>query len=155
MIHILNKSRGLTKLKSLLVLWLCLFCSFHLYGQKHHFSVHKGGKEIGEITATLKEFQNTQTYKIQSDVSFQVLWKRYRRKTNSTVTYRNESLETSYSGIYMNNEMVDSSTIKQDINDYHAFKFPDDRFVLENVDSEIHHGKTLFSGTAGSKKSVL
>ena len=141
-----------TNLKSLLMLWWCLFWSFQFYGQKHHFSVHRGGKEIGEITATLKESLNTKTYKIQSDVSFHVLWKRYRRKTSNTVTYRNESLETSYSGIYMNNEMVDSSTIEQDINDYHAFKFPDDRFVVNNVDLRFTTAKLYFQEPLGVKR---
>ncbi len=148
----LNKSCGLTNLKFSLVLWLCIFWSFQSYGQNHHFSVHKGGREIGQITATLKESQNTQTYKIQSDVSFRILWKNYRRKTSNTVTYRNEYLDTSYSGIYMNNEMVDSSTIEQGINDYRAFKFPDDRFVLNNVDLRFTTAKLYFQEPLEVKK---
>ena len=152
MIHTLNRLWGFINLKSLLVLLCCLFWSIQSYGQKHHFKVHKGGKEIGEVTATLKKSLNTQIYKIQSDVSFRILWKHYRRKTNSTVTYRDEFVETSYLGIYMNNEMVDSSTVEQDINEYHAFKFPDDHFVLNQVDLRFTTAKLYFQEPLGIKR---
>jgi hypothetical protein len=52
----------------------------------------------------------------------------------------------------MNNEMVDSSTIEQDINDYHAYKFPDDRFVVKNVDLRFTTAKLYFQEPLGVKK---
>jgi hypothetical protein len=52
----------------------------------------------------------------------------------------------------MNNEMVDSSTVEQDINDYHAFKFPDDHFVLNHVDLRFTTAKLYFQEPLGIKR---
>ncbi len=139
----------LLNLKYILVLWLIASLGSELYGQKHHYSVHRGGKEIGAITASLIEVQETQTYEIHSDVRFKVLWKNYHRKTSNLVTYLGDTMKTSSLGIYMNDDLQDSTTIKFELNNYRCYRYPDDRFILQDTHLQFTTAKLYFQEPVG------
>ena len=120
---------------------LCGYLSFlfflidpsQLCAQKGAYAVRLAGIEIGEITTSLIESEHTQTYEIISDVSFKILWKRYNRKTINLVTYENEAMKTSFSGVYINNDLRDSAAMNLAQNNYHCYRYPDERFVLNDT----------------------
>ena len=68
-------------------MWLIVSLGSDLHGQKHLYSVHRGGKEIGEITASLTDSMQFKTYEVLSNVSFKVLWNHYHRRTTNLVVY--------------------------------------------------------------------
>lgn len=120
-----------------------------IYAQNHRYGVHRGGKEIGEVTASLTEYLHTQTYEILSNVSFQVLWKRYHRTTNNLVVYSGASMESSYSGVYMNNDLQDSTSLNQEHNNYHVFEYPRRRYILYSTDLRFSTAKLYFQEPEG------
>ncbi|GJM29126.1 MAG: hypothetical protein DHS20C17_17610 [Cyclobacteriaceae bacterium] len=111
--------------------------------------MHRGGKEIGEISASLEESSYTETYTILSDVSFRILWKQYRRKTSNLVVYQGESMKTSYCGVYMNNDLQDSTAMHKEQNSYRVFKYPDGRYQLDNTELNFSTAKLYFQEPVG------
>lgn len=137
-------------LKYILVVWLFILLGSEICAQKHLYSVHRGGgKEIGEITASLTEYLHTQTYEILSSVSFRILWKRYHRTTNNLVVYAGGSMETSYSRVYMNNDLEDSTAINQEHNNYHVFQYPHKSYILYSTDLRFSTAKLYFQEPEG------
>ena len=116
---------------------LCLLLFFsipsHIWAQQGIYAVRVAGIEIGEITTSLTESEQIQTYEILSDVSFKILWKRYNRKTINLVTYENEAMKTSFSGVYINSDLEDSAVMNLDQKKYHCYRYPDENFVLHEA----------------------
>ena len=133
----------------LLFLLVILISVGRLYSQKHTYTVHRAGKAIGEVTTSLSESDHTKTYKIISDVNFKVLWRRYNRRTSNLVVYENEAVKTSFLGVYMNNDLEDSSSINLDQNKYNCYRYPDDRFVLNNTEVLFTTAKLYFQEPVG------
>ena len=131
-----------------LVFFLLIFGS-GLYAQTHWYTIHRGGKQIGEISASLVESEHTETYEILSDVTFKVLWKSYNRKTSHLVVYEHESLTSSSSGVYMNDDLEDSAALNLDYKTYHCFRFPDDRFILSDEGVQFTTAKLYFQEPVG------
>jgi len=133
------------------ILVLVLISSYHsaLYAQEHRYSVHRSGKEIGEISATLTETMHTKTYKILSDVSFKILWRQYHRRTSNLVVYQGESMKTSHCGVYMNNDLQDSTTMYKEQDSYRVYKHPDDQYLLDNTDLQFTTAKLYFHEPVG------
>lgn len=123
-----------------------------LYAQKHTYSIHVAGKEIGEVTASLTESGHTQTYEIISDATLKIFWKRYNRKTSSFVIYQNEAVKTSFAGVYMNNNLEDSAAINLDQNSYDCYRYPDERFVLNDTEVHFTTAKLYFQEPVGIQK---
>ena len=134
--------------KCILVLVLVM-CTSGLSGQQHQYSVHRGGKEIGEISASLTETTYTKTYEILSDVSFKVLWKKYNRKTSNLVVYQEESVKTSHCGVYMNEDLQDSTTMAKVQNSYRVFKYPGDHYMLDDIELNFTTAKLYFQEPVG------
>ena len=120
-----------------------------LLAQTHRFAVHLAGKEIGTVTASLTETNTTQTYQIHSDVTFKVLWKSYNRITSNRVTYKDEVVQTSYSGVYMNNDMEDSSRVSLFNRTYDCYRYPDEKFQLIDAPVQFSTAKLYFSEPVG------
>lgn len=114
--------------------------------------MHRGGKEIGEITASLTESTHTQTYEILSNVSFRVFWKRYHRTTHNLVVYAGGSMETSYSGVYMNNDLEDSTSLIQENNHYYVYQHPHTSYMLNSSDLTFSTAKLYFQEPQGIKE---
>ena len=108
-----------------------------------------GGKEIGKVHAHLIKSDNTHTYVVISDVNFRVLWKDYNRKTSNTVIYKDEILMSSYNSVYMNEEMEDSSAIRQDERQYLCYRFPEEQVEIPNNLVEFSTVKLYFSEPVG------
>ena len=104
-----------------------------LCAQKSTYAVRFAGMEIGEISTSLTESEHIQTYEVISDVSFKVLWKKYNRRTINLVTYENEAMKTSYSGVYINNDLEDSAAMNLEYEKYYCYRYPDERFVLNDA----------------------
>jgi len=132
----------------LLVLWSASW----VYGQEHTYTVHRGGKEIGIITASLTKSLHTQTYEILSDVTFKILWKSYHRKTSNLVVYEHETMKASYSGVYMNDDLEDSTRVNLQQNSYQGYKHPDDTFSFFDADLRFTTAKLYFQEPLGVKK---
>ena len=135
--------------KCILVLIFVISHMSVLSGQQHRYSVHRGGKEIGEISASLKETMYTKTYQILSDVSFKVLWKKYNRRTSNLVVYQEESVKTSHCGVYMNEDLQDSTTMDKVRNSYRVFKYPGDHYMLDNIELDFTTAKLYFQEPVG------
>lgn len=123
-----------------------------MHAQNHRYSVHRGGNEIGEITASLNEQAETKTYEILSSVSFKVLWKRYHRRTSNLVVFQRGSLSTSNSGVYMNDELQDSTSLSKEPDYYRLFKYPDDHDLLNDTELDFSTAKLYFQEPVGIQR---
>jgi len=139
-------------------MWVVLFFVFYSFGfypvsaQHNSFTIHFAGKEIGEINTYLTESENTQIYEVTSVASFQVLWMKYHRTTSNLVTYENETVSTSYTGVYMNNDLEDSAAIHFNDDSYKCYRHPDERFVLKDSSMQFTTVKLYFHEPIGVEK---
>ena len=109
-------------------------------------------KKLVKLPPHLQNPLHTQTYKILSKVSFRILWKHYHRRTNNLVIYQGESMKTSYSGVYMNDNLEDSTTLNQELTNYRVFKYPEDRYILYGADLRFTTAKLYFQEPVGIQK---
>ncbi len=109
---------------------LSFFCVQSAISQDVNFSIHLGEKEIGEVKARRTALDNTHIYEVKSDVNFKVLWKEYNRTTNNKVIYENDILMSSYNSVYMNEEMEDSSAFQKKEEQYHYYRFPNEKLEM-------------------------
>jgi hypothetical protein len=65
------------------------------------------------------------------------------------VVYAGESIESSYSGVYMNNDLEDSTSLNQAHNYYHVFQYPHNRYILERTDLRFSTAKLYFQEPRG------
>jgi len=131
------------------VLLSLLINSGKLYAQTHTFGIHAAGKEIGKITASLTEHENKQSYEIVSDVNFKVLWRKYNRTTSNLAIYENEELTASFSGVYMNEDLEDSSTLYMGQDKYLCFRYPNERFEIKKEPVHFTTAKLYFKEPIG------
>lgn len=135
-------------LKYLIAILFFLFTPFldfqQVVGQHKAFSVSLGGKEIGEITASLTASGKTETYKVKSDVKFKALWKSYHRETNHFVVYENKQLKKSASSVYMNEELEDSTTTNRGQLKMNCYRYPDEQFVQNEHQIKFTTAKLYF-----------
>lgn len=80
--------------------------------QQKSFDIYWGKKNIGEVRATLSKEGEKYAYRVISDVNFSVLWKEYNRSTTNHTVRSAERLLSTYAGVYMNEELEDSTTLK-------------------------------------------
>ena len=125
------------------------FFQHSILAQEVKFSIHLAGKEIGNVHARLVKSDNTHTYEVFSDVNFKVLWKEYNRKTNNQVVYQDNMLMSSYNSVYMNEEMEDSSAIRQHQHQYHCYRYPEEKVDIPNKMVEFSTVKLYFIEPVG------
>ena len=129
-----------------------IFClPFHVSAQKVIYGVHMGGKEIGQITASLTKTDTTQTYQVFSDVKFKVLWKNYHRTTTHHVIYENEFLKTSLSNVSMNNELEDSARMNFNQDAYDCYRYPDKEYSADHGEINYTTARLYFDEPVGIK----
>lgn len=122
------------------------------YGQHHKFTIHLAGGSIGEINAELTEKDGIKYFDIVSEVNFKVLWKKYNRKTNNKLTYANNNILESYSGIYFQYELEDSAYMKLNKSVYSCYRFPDKEYELEKFDISFPAALLYFKEPIGIKQ---
>ena len=66
--------------------------------------------------------------------------------------YENEAVKTSFLGIYMNNDLEDSSSINLDQNKYNCYRYPDDRFALNSTELLFTTAKLYFHEPVGIQR---
>ncbi len=121
--------------KAIKLYFLVLFSigTAQLSGQSSMYVVTRSnGKEIGTVTTSAKQAGEQWTYNVHSDVNFKVLWKEYHRQTSNNVQYQNGYVKESFSCVYMNNELEDSSALNLSGAAYQGFRTPDIRFQLNS-----------------------
>jgi len=125
------------------------FCLHSATSQNVKFSIHLGGKEIGEVHAHLVKSDTIRRYEVISDVNFKVLWKEYNRQTSNTVIYQNGILVSSYNSVYMNEEMEDSSAICRHKQQYSCYRFPEGQTEVPKKMVAFSTVKLYFSEPVG------
>ncbi|MEO1054194.1 MAG: DUF6134 family protein [Bacteroidota bacterium] len=117
-----------------LIVWLLIiFVSIQkVDAQTNSYSISHGGKEIGEITASLLQHGTKRTYEVKSNVDFKVLWKNYNRKTSNFVVFDGLNLIHSISDVYMNDDLQDSTRIDVRQNKYECYRYPDEQFEMND-----------------------
>jgi hypothetical protein len=58
-------------------------------------------------------------------------------------------MKTSYCGVYMNNDLQDSTTLDKELNSYRVFKYPHDQYLLNNTELTFTTARLYFQEPVG------
>lgn len=58
-------------------------------------------------------------------------------------------MKTSRSGVYMNNDLQDSTALNQQLNSYNVYRYPNERYKIDSVDMGFTTAKLYFKEPVG------
>ncbi len=112
---------------------ICTTSFSAIHAQSKAYSITRSGKKIGTVNTRVTNTSNQKKYKIDSDVKFKVLWRKYHRTTDVELTYEDGLFKSGYLRAYMNGELKDSVEITSSGGEWNLFKYPSKREKTRNL----------------------